>query len=77
LQPEKPQEIKLVQPEPVRQVVVEEVKEAPMKSVRAKAPEPVQKAGYSLPPVAMKRGGMSAFDFEILKQQQEAINKLS
>jgi hypothetical protein len=56
---------------------VEEVKEAPMKSVRAKAPEPVQKAGYSLPPVAMKRGGMSAFDFEILKQQQEAINKLS
>jgi hypothetical protein len=53
----------------VRQVVVEEVKEAPIKSVRAKAPEPVQKAGYSLPPVAMKRGGMSAFDFEILKQQ--------
>lgn len=56
-----------VQPEPVRQEV-EEVKQPPMKSVRAKALEPVQKAGYSLPPVATKRGGMSAFDIEILKQ---------
>ena len=54
----------------------EEVKEVPVKTVRAKA-EPQQKAVYSLPPVAMKRGGMNAFDLEILKQQQDAINKLS
>ena len=40
MMPEKPQEVKVVQPEPVRKEV-EEVKEAPMKSVRAKAVEPV------------------------------------
>ena len=71
-------QIEEVKHEPIAvQIAKEEVKQtAPtMKSTRLNAEQP--KPSYSLPPVSMKKGGMSAFDFEILKQQQDAINKIS
>lgn len=52
--------------------VVEEVKEAPLKAMKAVEPA---KQGYSLPPVALRKGGMGGFDPALLQQQRDAILK--
>lgn len=61
---EKPVE-KIVEPQPVKKLEqVEEVKEEPALKKQITSNN---KPSYSLPPVSMKKGGMSAFDADLLR----------